>query len=332
MSKMRLRPKAWSLIAMLIEAFLLLVTGCPFSEPANPLAVENSEEQIIADHTVVDKYGTIPQYWIDQVKKMWLDATGESHSQAYRVGLSLLASIDARFSVSVVESGTPEPYTDQNLRASRATWGEGIESDSGWNYWGYGEEDWYTSDLAISRTKAHIAYCNSNGLTIAAFGFAWCWDMCWHNDPGGDEDPIYKVHWAGSSVGGPQGDTRWGLDLADQGITGNSICMQTYLDATQQYVDFCRVNRYTTRVFFTTGPVDNVSGESAYQMQLKQDFIRDYVRADCTRILFDYADILVWSDAGTLSTGRLDGWLWDGPFLSVCRTGQPTYPFGRYRN
>ncbi len=28
--------------------------------------------QIIADHTVVDKYDDIPQYYIDEVKKMWL--------------------------------------------------------------------------------------------------------------------------------------------------------------------------------------------------------------------------------------------------------------------
>ncbi|MHC1733068.1 MAG: hypothetical protein AB9888_13700 [Bacteroidales bacterium] len=34
--------------------------------------------QIVADHTVVDKYDDIPQYCIDQVKKMWLPML-ESH-------------------------------------------------------------------------------------------------------------------------------------------------------------------------------------------------------------------------------------------------------------
>ena len=32
--------------------------------------------QIIADHTVVDKYDDIPQYYIDEVKKMWLSYPG----------------------------------------------------------------------------------------------------------------------------------------------------------------------------------------------------------------------------------------------------------------
>ena len=36
---------------------------------------------IIADHTVVDKYDDIPQHWIDEVKKMWIDIPGESHSE-----------------------------------------------------------------------------------------------------------------------------------------------------------------------------------------------------------------------------------------------------------
>ena len=35
--------------------------------------------QIIADHTVVDKYDDIPQYYIDEVKEMWLFYAGESH-------------------------------------------------------------------------------------------------------------------------------------------------------------------------------------------------------------------------------------------------------------
>ncbi|MBN2396713.1 MAG: hypothetical protein JXC36_09700, partial [Candidatus Atribacteria bacterium] len=46
--------------------------------------------QIIADHTVVDKYNEIPQYYIDEVKKMWLSYAGESHSLGIREGLNLL--------------------------------------------------------------------------------------------------------------------------------------------------------------------------------------------------------------------------------------------------
>jgi len=170
-----------------------------------------------------------------------------------------------------------------------------------WIY-GYGEEDWYTSAQAIQQTKDHLTYCHTTGPTLAAMGFGWCWDTTWHNPPDGGTDPVYQVRWAGSSVGGPDGDLRWGLDAEDYALTNNHVCMDTYLDATQQYVDHCQSNGYSTRVFFTTGPVDGSTGESGYQRHLKHERIRSYVQASADLILFDYADILCWSDAGELNT------------------------------
>ena len=55
---------------------------------------------------------------------MWVTVPGESHSRAYRTGLTLLESLYPAYAVSVVESGTPEAYTTSNLRVSRATWGD----------------------------------------------------------------------------------------------------------------------------------------------------------------------------------------------------------------
>jgi len=185
---------------------------------------------------------------------MWLDVPGESHSYGYRRGLELLSALDSRFAVNVTEWGAPESYTDQHLRVSKATWGD-VDGDSNWVY-GYGEEDWYTSGLAVQRTKAHMTYCYNNDLQIAAVGFGWCWDMTSANPPGGGIDPVYQVRWAGSSVGGPEGKLRWGLDAGDYPLTGNSVCMDTYLDVTQQYVDYAQGNALGTKVFFTTGPVD----------------------------------------------------------------------------
>jgi hypothetical protein len=80
--------------------------------------------------------------------------------------------------------------------------------------------------------------------------------------------------------------------------------MDTYLDATQQYIDHCQANGYATRVLFTTGPVDGGgnTGESGYQRHLKHERIRAYVQASLDRVLFDYADILCWSNAGELNT------------------------------
>jgi hypothetical protein len=91
---------------------------------------------------------------------------------------------------------------------------------------------------------------------------------------------------------------RWGLDASHVALTGNTVTMDTYLNATQEYMDYAQANGYPTRVFFTTGPVDGYSGESGYQRQLKHEYIRDYVRISSDQILFDYADILSWSDAG----------------------------------
>lgn len=171
------------------------------------------------------RYQDIPQPYLDLVRRMWADIPGESHSSGYRIGCQLLEDEDSRYAVNVTEWGTPEGYTDQHLRLSRATWGD-RDHPTGWIY-GYGEEDWYTSVQAIEQTKAHLTYCHSQGLAIAAMGFGWCWDTTWHNSPGGGIDPVYQVRWAGSSVGGPEGDLRWGLDGADYALTGNSVCMDT---------------------------------------------------------------------------------------------------------
>ena len=271
-----------------------------FSRPARVRrAGSGSKGPLIVDHTAVGQCQNIPQAYIDLVKSMWLNVPGESHSAAYRRGCELLMGQDGRFQVNVVESGNPEGPTDQHLRVNRA-----VRSDySGWTY-GYGEANWYTNADAIQHTKDHLTYCNSNDLPITAIGFGWCWDMTWQNTPGGGIDPLLQVRWAGSSEGGPDGSMRWGLDAADYDLTNNHVCMDTYLNATQGYVDHCQANSYPTKVFFTTGPVDGGSntGENGYQRHLKHEHIRTYVQASADLILFDYADILCWGDNGVEQT------------------------------
>ncbi len=244
--------------------------------------------QIIADHTVVDQYDKIPQHYIDEVKKMLVDIAGESHSAGYRYGVSLLAELDSRFRVTTYVGNRPS-RTTTNLRLG--------------THGTVGEAQFYTSQSAINSYKSHITSQYSTGNPYSVIGFGWCWDMTWQNSPGGGVDPVYNVRWAGSSEGGPQGSRRWGLDAGDESLTGNSVCMDTYLDAVEQYIAHCRQNGYDTRVIFTTGPVDDGAGniggtENGFQRELKHDYIRDYVRSDPSRILFDYADILCWSNGG----------------------------------
>ncbi|MEJ5284847.1 MAG: hypothetical protein WHS77_07325 [Brevinematales bacterium] len=108
-------------IFIFLSIFLIFVSGCQSkpssSNNSSSTAVNNV---IIADHTVVDKYDTIPQYWIDQVKKMFVNIPGESHSSGYRIGCDLLELLDNRFQVNRTESGAPEAYTEAHLRISRA--------------------------------------------------------------------------------------------------------------------------------------------------------------------------------------------------------------------
>lgn len=136
--------------------------------------INQTGKQIIADHTVVEKFDNIPQYYIDLVKKMWLSYAGESHSIGIRDGLRMLETANPLYANSIVESGTPESYTTSNLRASRATWGD-VNNATGWRY-DYGEEDWFYTPAAIAQTKAGITYCNTTGPVLSAFGFGWCWD------------------------------------------------------------------------------------------------------------------------------------------------------------
>jgi len=288
--------------------FLFLISGIVISCSKEELPPEDNTPvgyQIIADHTVVDRFDDIPEEYLAEVKKMWVSFAGESHALGCREGMKSLEAANPVYSVSVVESGTPEPYTAANLRFSGATWGD-VAHESGWQY-SYGEEDWWTNPRGISRTKAGISYCNTNGFDLAAIGLGWCWDMIYGTASSG-VDPEYGCHWYGISQGGIDGEISWGIDDEDNSATGNSVNLEDYLRTTQEYIDYCKDNGYSTKVFFTTGPVDRYyTGESGYQGFLKHERIREFVKEDTTRILFDYADILCYDNDGRQTTITWNG-------------------------
>ena len=256
---------------------------------------------IIIDHNAVDDFENIPDEYIIQAKKMWLNFPGESHSSGYRIGVQLLAQQNPEYA-AVISTSSPTPYREDALRVSGlvrtqySSWGSGA-----------GEAIWYANGSLRSRIKNHIDYCNNNNLIISAIGFGWCWDMTWQNAPGGGLDTIFDVHWAGSSDGGPQGNLRWGLDAEDTALTGNTVNMDTYLGATEEYSNHAESQGYGTKVMFTTGPVDGYTGENGYQREIKHEYIRNFVENSEDRILFDYADILSYNDSG--NENRL---VWNG--------------------
>lgn len=227
--------------------------------------------QIIADHSVVDKFNDIPQYYIDQVKKMFLSVPGQSHSEGYYTGLLLLQNAFPKFAVKVTWSGAPEGYTTSHLRAAGTMWGD-LDHPTGWQYgidtwdWAGGEPFAYTYDPAqAARVNAGLLYAHSNGLTISAIGYGYCY---------------------------------------------NEGYVTSYITATQNYMDYCKENNLPTRVFFTTGPADSHlsrADEESYNSYLRWKTIREYVASDPARILFDYNDILSYNDSGIQQTQTWNG-------------------------
>lgn len=248
---------------------------------------EGSPEAIIADHNAVDAYDRIPDQYLAEVKQMLVDLAGESHSSGYRIGMDLLMADDPRFAV------------DTFLGSFPAVTGAGLRFGG---HGSVGEEDFFTNAAAIANIKSIIAAQESAGNPIHVMGLGWCWDLD-RNALTLTRDPVYNVAWAGSTAGGPQGDRAWGLDAADFDITGNTVCMDTYLNTVEAYNKYCDDNGYRCVVVFTTGPVDGSAGtESGLQREIKHQYIRNFARAGSKRVLFDYADILCWSDAGAHNT------------------------------
>jgi hypothetical protein len=284
-----------------VRAYANNKTGTAYGEDKTFKTLSiGSSGQIIADHTVVDRYDDIPQRWIDSVKKMFVVYPGESHAAALPVALNQLETLDSRFQVITRTSGTPYSYRTNELRFSGATWGD-FSNPTGWIY-SCGEEDWFTNATGRARIKAGITYCNTNNLQLAAIGFGWCYDDSHSGSISSTVDPVYGCRWYGRSLESPSGSRSWGLDAEDQAITGNVVSLDTYLAATQEYIDYCLAQGYRTKVYFTTGPVEPTyyKGEAGYQASLKHQRIRDYVNADPTRILFDYADILCYDNGSTV--------------------------------
>lgn len=274
--------------------------------------------QLIADHTIVEDYAIIPEYYRNEVKKMLVSIPGASHSTAYRLGLQFLEELDARFAVNIAYE---ESYTENHLRCNR------IGRD-------FLDDEWYTwfawpdgqRPAEANSVKDMIRRNNENNRNLAAIGYGWCWIMMssYHSR---EYDPVHNVRWWGSTRGGPDpGTLGWGLDAGDFDITGNRVSLDTYLQATVELMEYCRTNNYPTKVLFTTGPVDKYAGEAGYQAWLKHEKIRVFVKADPDRILFDYADILCYNNNGSTNTESYSygGATYTYPFITDTNLGNET--------
>ncbi|MFW5689423.1 MAG: hypothetical protein ACOC1U_07620, partial [Spirochaetota bacterium] len=87
----------------------------PTGEPDEPEVPDEELGYIIADHSVVADYASIPDEYLTVVKGRLVDAAGESHSQAYRTGMDgsdSLEQVDARFQAVAFDGGLPAPSSD----------------------------------------------------------------------------------------------------------------------------------------------------------------------------------------------------------------------------
>jgi hypothetical protein len=302
-------PRSVALLALLFT-----VASLPFDARG-----AEGDPYIIADHTAVAEFESIPQYYIDEIKKMLVSFPGESHGQGPLYGLEDLAAADRRFPVSVkwwTSSTGPEGPTDQHLRVQREFW-----SGGDWEY-GAGEEDTWTSQRAIDMTNAHLSYAASLGKPYDAFVWGWCWDMT-AGYPSDAKDPVYDVGWAGRSATLGSGDRgRWGLDDEDAALTGNSLSMQSYIDA---WVGYQAANPGIA-IVLSTGPVGasasdpgENTGELGYQRYLKHEYLRNWVKAN-GGYLFDYADILTHDSDGIQYTTSWNGHTY--PYLHPDNDGE----------
>lgn len=246
---------------------------------------------VIADHNIIDDYDIIPQRYIDSVKTMLICIGGMSHGFGFFNGALLLEQIDSKFQVEIWTSETAPAYTTSYLRLGRPFM--------------YGTSIW-TSQSGINNVNSiHEGYANA-GRAFDAFMYGWSYDMTWGNAPGGTEDPVYEVRWAGNSEGGIDGDIRFGLDLGDVALTGNRVTLLNYFDAMDQWDAYAISEGFNTKYIYSNAAVDGVSAEgteSGYQREVKNQFIRDYVSDSITHKVYflDYADILVYNAEGELN-------------------------------
>jgi hypothetical protein len=105
--------------------------------------------QIIVDHRAVDEFDSIPELYIDAVKTMLVDISGESHSRGYRHGMYLLEMMDNTYQVQTYDYQDPVPSsTDQYLRIGQHL---------------YMGEDYFFSQEKIADLKSQITTQSNTG-------------------------------------------------------------------------------------------------------------------------------------------------------------------------
>ena len=271
-------------------------------------------EPMVINHESVDLIDEIPQEYVDIIKTKLFNSLGQSHNAGLYLGLERLAEMQGyqRFAVQATFQDDMYSPTNQNLRATpariRAIGSTSHRRDTGEEHFWVDSNPYDLQNEAYDLITEHLSYQSNSGNPAHYMGLGWCYEMTKNNDPGGEEDDVYDVRWAGRSFDLDGDNGRWGLDEEDSQYLGNPVNMDMYLDAIESYIQYAQDEGLETKVFFSTGPVDGSTnkGENGYQRSIKNQYIRDFIdNSGEDYCLFDYADILTYGNNGNQNT---EGW------------------------
>lgn len=149
----------------ILLVILVVFVGCdsPVSAPnsdeiSNPPATPN-DRPLIADHTSVQSFDDIPEYWLNRVKEMILHHTGQSHGRQIPFGLDLLEAGDPTYDVDISIADMPaDTGALRVIRSQRSQYSSWYELVGPSDYWLY--------DEGRAETQRTLDYHSAEGTPV----------------------------------------------------------------------------------------------------------------------------------------------------------------------
>lgn len=127
-------------------------------------------QSIIADHNAVENFDQIPDFWLEEVKKLTFHYAHASHGVQITSGLQNLENMDSKYSVAIrVAADTPDLPPQENPIAFRMYDGNPPETTPNVH-----AEDYWEGTSGVDRTRAVV---NTGNFDYSMY--VWCWQA--HN-------------------------------------------------------------------------------------------------------------------------------------------------------
>ena len=130
----------------------------------NPGASCADAQALVIDHTSVEEFHRIPEYWIEQAKQLLIQVVGESHSSQVKGGLNLVEGSHPQF--SQVQFGNLA-FPPSEVGALRVLTVMHVSSGGRQGY--VGEQHYWSNENARTNMSEYtMQYADSLGLTRMA--------------------------------------------------------------------------------------------------------------------------------------------------------------------